>query len=443
MNVTKLNHYLIVLLCFVFGASTYAQDDDKDNYDNDEDINLDSSSSIVRLKRNYNIGDGINFISENGSSMNITQSVQSLYLMNTSDDFETMNSQFRIRRARMKVSGNLFDKKLYYRIRLNFASDYQSTTSGNRSFNNLLQDAYIEYRPAKGHRINFGLRADYLDSRETRIEGEVLGFIERSELSSAFDAIFDYGIRYQGQFRIGGQLFKPYVSITTGEGQSGLTKNYGGFKYGARLDYLPFGSFSKLGEFYMEDLAREKKPKLVLGAVYSYNDGQTSAKGTNGGRYLYGDANQNIVLPDYQKFGVDYMFKYRGFYSLGSYFMTQASVPNNIAGEFSLSGKFTPYTGTPEEAKNKVLSRLNLGSGFNVQAGYLLPSNWSFGVRYTQLYQDEVSNSFDTYDKNYSLVATKYLAGHDLKIQTEIGKSNIKGGANDYLYGQVMVTIQL
>jgi phosphate-selective porin OprO/OprP len=158
---------------------------------------------------------------------------------------------------------------------------------------------------------------------------------------------------------------------------------------------------------------------------------------------LYGDANQNIVLPDYQKFGVDYMFKYRGFYSLGSYFMTQASVPNNIAGEFSLSGKFTPYTGTPEEAKNKVLSRLNLGSGFNVQAGYLLPSNWSFGVRYTQLYQDEVSNSFDTYDKNYSLVATKYLAGHDLKIQTEIGKSNIKGGANDYLYGQVMVTIQL
>lgn len=442
MKGTKLRPYLIFMFCFVFGTSAYAQDDDKEMYDNDEEINLDATSNIVRLKRNYNIGDGVNFISENGSTMNITQSVQSLYLMNTADDFETMNSQFRIRRARMKVSGNLFDKKLYYRIRLNFANDFQSVTSGDRSFNNLLQDAYIEYRPAKGHRINFGLRADYLDSRETRIEGEVLGFIERSELSSAFDAIFDYGIRYQGQFRVFGQLFKPYVSITTGEGQAGLTKNYGGFKYGGRLDYLPFGTFSKLGEFYMEDLAREKKPKLVIGAVYSYNDGQSSAKGNNGGRYLYGDANQNVVLPDYQKFGVDYMFKYRGFYSLGSYFMTQASVPTNIAGEFSLSGKFTPFK-TPEEAKNKVLSRLNLGSGFNVQAGYLLPSNWSFGVRYTQLYQDEVSNSFDTYDKNYALVATKYLAGHDLKIQTEIGKSNIKGGSNDYLYGQVMVTIQL
>ena len=50
---------------------------------------------------------------------------------------------------------------------------------------------------------------------------EVLGFIERSEVSSAFDAIFDYGLRYQGQFWLfKGHLFKPYLSITTGDGNS-------------------------------------------------------------------------------------------------------------------------------------------------------------------------------------------------------------------------------
>nr|WP_315147363.1 hypothetical protein [uncultured Flavobacterium sp.] len=377
--------------------------------------------------------------------MNITQSVQSLFLVNTIDDFETTNSQFRIRRARLKISGDLMDSKVYYRIRLNFASDYQSTTTGNRSFNPVMQDAYVEYRPAKGHRINFGLRADYIDSRETRIEGEVLGFIERSEVSSAFDAIFDYGLRYQGQFWLfKGQLFKPYLSITTGDGNSSLSKNYGGFKYGARLDYLPFGAFKKLGEFYMEDLYRERKPKLVIGAVYSYNVGATSAKGTNGGRYLYGDVNQDISLPDYQKYGVDYMFKYRGFYSMGSYFATSSNVPTNIAGEFSLSGAFTPYTGmTQDEITNKVNSRLNLGSGFNLQGGYLLPSNWAFGLRYTKLYQDVNSATFATNDENYSFVTTKYISGHDFKIQGEIGKSNIQGSTNDYLYGQIMVTIQL
>jgi len=446
MKILKMRPFLLLFFCLAFGTVTYSQDDDKEITAEDELVNDPNESfNIVRVRKHYKLGDGITFMASDGSDMNITQSVQSLFLVNTIDDFETTNSQFRIRRARLKISGDLMDSKIYYRIRLNFASDYQSTTTGNRSFNPVMQDAYVEYRPAKGHRINFGLRADYIDSRETRIEGEVLGFIERSEVSSAFDAIFDYGLRYQGQFWLfKGQLFKPYLSITTGDGNSSLSKNYGGFKYGVRLDYLPFGAFKKLGEFYMEDLYRERKPKLVIGAVYSYNDGATSAKGTNGGRYQYGDSNQDISLPDYQKYGVDYMFKYRGFYSMGSYFATSSNVPTNIAGEFSLSGAFTPYTGmTQDEITNKVNSRLNLGSGFNLQAGYLLPSNWAFGLRYTKLYQDDNSAIFATNDENYSFVTTKYISGHDFKIQGEIGKSNIQGSTNDYLYGQIMVTIQL
>lgn len=446
MKILKMRPLLLLLLYLSCSTVLYAQDDDKEITEDYEVVNDSIEKlNIVRVRKHYQLGDGITFMASDGSDMNITQSVQSLILVNTSDDFETMNNQFRIRRARLKISGDLMQSKIYYRIRLNFASDFQSATSGNRSFNPVLQDAYVEYRPAKGHRINFGLRADYIDSRETRVEGEVLGFIERSQVSSAFDAIFDYGIRYQGQFWIlKGQLFKPYVSITTGEGNSSLTKNYGGFKYGARLDYLPFGTFKKLGEFYMEDLYREPRPKLVVGVVYSYNDGASSAKGTNGGRYVYGDENQNIKLPDYQKYGIDYMFKYRGFYSVGSYFATQSSVPKNIAGEFSLSGSFTPFTNlTTEEIANRVNSRLNLGSGFNLQAGYLLPSNWAFGFRYTKLYQDVVSNNFATNDENYSFVTTKYLSGHNFKIQGEIGKSNIQESTNDYLYGQIMLTIQL
>jgi phosphate-selective porin OprO and OprP len=446
MKLFKMRHFFLLFFSLVCCMLTHAQDDDKEVIVEDDQANVSKENlNIVRVRKHYKLGDGITFMASDGSEMNITQSVQSLLSVNTSDDFETINSQFRIRRARLKISGDLYDSKIYYRIRLNFASDYQSATSGIRSFNPVLQDAYVEYRPAKGHRINYGIRADYIDSRETRIEGEVLGFIDRSEVSSAFDAIFDYGLRYQGQFRLfHGQLFKPYLSITTGDGNSSLSKNYGGFKYGARLDYLPFGAFKKLGEFYMEDLYREPKPKLVIGAVYSYNVGQTSAKGTNGGRYLYGDENQELSLPDYQKFGFDYMFKYKGVYSMGSYFATSSKVPTNIAGEFALNGNFTPYTGkTQEEITKEVNSRLNLGSGFNVQAGYLFPSNWAFGLRYTKLFQDEVSNNFATNDENYSFVTTKYFSGHDFKVQGEIGKSNIQGSTNDYLYGQIMVTIQL
>ena len=336
-------------------------------------------------------------------------------------------------------------------MRLNLPANYQSATTGDRTFNNVLQEAYVEYNLSKNHSFNIGLRADYIDSRETRIEGENLGFIDRSAVSGAFDAIFDYGIRYKGNYKLGGKsILKPYVSITTGDSRSGLQKNYGGLKYGIRLDYLPFDDFSNGGEFYMEDLAREKKPKLVVGLVYSINNGQSSAFGTNGGRYLYGDINQKVLLPNYSKFGFDYLFKYSGFYSMGSFVYTSATVPPGIAGSFKLTGQFTPYAvNTPYETiVNTVLSQLDLGTGFNFQAGYVFHSDWAFGFRYSYLKDNTVSLNFADQNRHYSAVATKYLSGHNLKIQTQFGydelKENLKvGNQVGNLYGEVMITVQL
>jgi len=331
------------------------------------------------------------------------------------------------------------------------ATDHQSATTGNRTFNVVLQEAYLEYRPNLNHAINFGLRADYVDSREIRIEGESLAFINRSTLSSSFDAIFDYGIRYKGNIKLGGKhLLRPYLSITTGDSRSSLRKNFGGFKYGVRLDYLPFDKFSRGGEFYMDDLAIEQKPKLVIGFVGSYNNGASSAVGTNGGRYLYGDINQKILLPNYLKLGADFIFKYNGFYTLGSFVSTQSTVPNDIYGEFKLNGQFTPYSITQTAAQTKTIvnSRLTLGKAYNLQAGYLLPSLWSLGARYTYLNADATSLSFDNYNKSYTAVATKYLSGHNLKLQFEFGIDKLKNSLktnieNGNYYTQLMITVQL
>jgi hypothetical protein len=350
------------------------------------------------------------------------------------------------------MTGTLFDNRVYFRLRLNLVSKFQSVTSGARSFNNVLQDAYAEYRSANGkHRFNFGLRADYVDSREVRIEGELLGLIDRSLISSAYDAIFDYGIRYQGEVTIkNNHLIKPYLSITSGDGNASLQKNYGGFKYGARLDYFPFGKFAGGGEFYVEDIYREKRPKLIIGGVYSYNVGTTSAKGTNGGRYIYGDSNQDELLPDYGKFTLEYFFKYQGFYSMGSYVKAQAYIPDGIAGEFKLNGDWSPYSDsdTPEEIKNTVMSRLNTGSGFNIQAGYVLPSNWSFAARYTTLDPEKNAADFASQDKAYSIITTKYFNKNNLKIQAEIDYEENRivqqpDGPKGIFYGQLMLTLQL
>ncbi len=452
INQPKLLTLLGTFLGIGLGHFAYAQSDEL--YTRDSTYTFTESpgnTHLLRLKKGYLLGDGITFISGKGN-FNLSPSLQTLYSVNSiNKNLSDPNAMFAINRARLNVFSNLFDNKISLNARINFAANYTSVTTGVRTFNTTLQEANIEYRPNRTHAFNFGLRADYVDGRETRIEGESLGFIDRSLISDAFDAIFDFGIRYKGNYRLGGShLLKPYLSITTGDGRSALQKNFGGFKYGVRLDYLPFDKFSRGGEFYMDDLYREEKPKLVIGVTYSYNDGATSAKGTNGGRWLYGDAEQNILLPKYSKFGADYIFKYNGFYSLGGFVITRAQVPDNIAGEFRLTGTFNTYssTQTADQIKSTVLSRLNLGRGFNVQAGYLLPSNWAFGGRFSALKEDNVTATFADNDKAYTFVTTKYLSAHALKIQFELGYSQLRQSLktstqNGTYYSQIQFTIQL
>jgi hypothetical protein len=449
MEMTK---KIIFLLVYVVLCNTVmAQLDERYDSDASEEFKEpEGSIQLLRLKKSYVLGDGVTFRSSSGN-FNISQSLQTLYSVNSlNKNLSGFNSTFSINRARLTFTANVFDKRFHVITRLNLPANYQSATTGNRTFNTVLQEALFEYRPSLSHAFNIGLRADYIDSRETRIEGESLGFINRSAVSNSFDAIFDYGIRYKGIYKLGGRhLLRPYLSITTGDSRAALQKNYGGFRYGIRLDYLPFDKFSKGGEFYIDDLAREEKPKLVVGVVYNYNNGATSATGTNGGRWLYGDAKQKTLLPNYSKFGADFLFKYNGFYAMGSYVAAKATVPSGIAGEFKLNGQFTAYSTTQSavQTKNTVLSRLNLGSGASLQAGYVLASNWALGARYSTLNPNAVTLNFADYDTYYTFVATRYLSGHNLKIQAEVGFDELKDALktatqSGNFYSQLMVTFQ-
>jgi hypothetical protein len=451
MQIKKIAIFLLGLILMFNGVK--AQLDERyEEPSSEESVAAAGSVSVLKLKKSYVLGEGITIKSANGS-INLNQSLQTSFLMNTSNsNFTRMSSTFNINRARFSFAANLFDPRFSIYGRLNLPADYQSATGGTRSFNTVLQEAFVEYKPSIAHAFNFGLRADYIDSRETRIEGESLGFINRSAVSGAFDAIFDFGLRYKGNYKLGGKhLLKPYASITTGDSRSSLQKNYGGFKYGIRLDYLPFGKFSKGGESYMDDLAREQKPKLVAGFIYSFNNGISSNIGTNGGRYLYRDSSKNIVLPDYSKSGFDFLFKYKGFYAMGSYFITTAHVPDGVTEKFSLTrNDYIKYDTaiTSSQIKDDIKSKLNIGNGFNIQGGYTFPSNWAVACRYATLNEEGVSNNFADYNKSYTLVFTKYLSGNNLKIQTEFGfdefKSSLKTATQKgNYYSQIMVTVQL
>jgi hypothetical protein len=433
---------LFAIMGFLLGNSIMAQEIDSS-------LAASGRVHILRLQKSYTLGEGIMIRSSVGN-ITVNQSIQTAFVDSSSNSFGTNNTGFNYKRARLTIRGNIFDKRISFSTRVNFSSNYASATTGSRSFNNELEEALIQYSPSPTHAFSIGLRADYIDTRETRIEGEDQDFIGRSAVSSAYDAVFDYGIRYVGKYHIGGkQILKPYLSLTTGESRAGLQKNYGGLKYGIRIDYYPFDDFSHGGDARAIDEEREPKPKLVVGAVCSINKGASSAAGVNGGRYLYGDAGQNVVLPDYTKCILDYLFKYRGFYSLGSLVATSANVPTNIAGYYKVSGSYVPYSGlTTHQIDSTVRSILNLGTGYSFQAGYLFKANWSLSGRYSFLNSDVYSAAFAGFNKNYSVVLTKYLSGNNLKVQAEFDYNQLQTNLQSATtkgtcVGQIMFSVNL
>lgn len=95
-----------------------------------------------------------------------------------------------------------------------------------------------------------------------------------------------------------------------------------------------------------------------------------------------------------------------------------------------------------------MLSRLNLGSGFNMQAGYLFQSNLAVGARFSTLNDNAITANFADQNRHYTLVTAKYLSSHNLKLQFEVGYDELKDNLNTATqsgnyYTQLQFTIQL
>ena len=59
----------------------------------------------------------------------------------------------------------------------------------------------------------------------------------------------------------------------------------------------------------------------------------SSRRGRYSGRLIYLNANDEESLPNYTKYGVDFLFKYKGFSALGEYIKSTAEVPSDITKE--------------------------------------------------------------------------------------------------------------
>lgn len=404
----------------------------------------------------YTFGEGINFSGDDGYNINLRGYVQPYYEFKAYTDTSDagLDQRFRVRRLRLRLSGTAAKEKIEYR----FQADFSGNSETGEEAGGLLFDAWVAYKITQRIKLTFGQKVTPTDNRELTMGSQTLQLVERSRLTSSFASIREFGFFADGTFKTGkGTYIKPALAVTNGDGLNVQNPDRGGLKVGGRLDFLPFGLFTNFGQYRQGDLVRELTPKLVVGAVYSYNQGMSSRRGRESGAIIYLNDEGEESLPDFVKFGVDFLFKYRGFSMLGEFVQTSASVPDDITQRVRNDGSVAttfPINGE-ENVENYVKNRMMLGKGYNIQAGYIFKNRISIDARYCHLDGDEFSflnnGTFYNRPNYYTIGLGKFLSrGYGMRIQGSVtyvdaaeGSRDIKGdplSGNEWI-ARVMTTI--
>ena len=386
-------------------------------------FNINSQSSL----NSYSFGEGISFTADNGSMIKLSGYAQPHLEIKNYNDLEESSSskRFRLRRLRLRFDGQAANPKFAYR----FQVDLSGSSETGEATGDFLLDAYVSYDITNRIKVIFGQRSTYTDNRELFMNSNSLQLVERSRLTSAFSSIREFGLFLSGNFRLNGQgsYLRPYFVLTNGDGINNFDKDLGGLKIGGRIDFLPFGLFTNKGQFRQIDVMRELTPKFVIGVNYSHNSGMSSRRGRNSGSILYLNELGQQSLPDYTKYGIDFLFKYNGFSALGEYVKSSSTVPTDIIervrNDGSTSSSF--LVNGVQDIESYVNGRMMLGEAYNIQMGYLFKSGITIDSRYTHLKADNNSflNNATFYNRpNYYTLGIGKLLGRNYgaKIQGSI-----------------------
>jgi hypothetical protein len=384
----------------------------------------------------YVLGQGITFNGEKGYKLRLNGFVQPFMESKSySDSADGTFNRFRMRRLRMRLVGDVPQYKIDYRFQI----DLSGQSEVGDASSNFLMDAWIAYNPTKRIKIKFGQSSSLTDNRELTMGSQTLQLPERSRVTSAFSTIREFGLFASGNFKTGGGTYlRPFLAITNGDGLNVFEKDHGGLKIGGRLDFLPFGLFTNFGQFRQADMVRELAPKLVVGVNYSKNNGMSSRRGRESGAILYLDNTGAESLPDYTKYGLDFLFKYKGFSMLGEFVKSSATVPTEITARVRNDGSTssTFIVNNKQDITNYVKGRMMLGEGYNIQMGYVHKKKYSIDARYTHLEADQHSflnnGTFYNRPNYYTVGLSRYFTrNYGFKIQASVTYAEMAEGSNN------------
>jgi len=341
------------------------------------------------------LGKGIVFEPEDESySVKLGMRFQSLYVGEWNLDNDVYSDQALVRRARLKLDGHIYSKKFVYKVQFGFSNrDTRNSSSGglpqNSGTANTVLDAVIKYKPTSDFEIWFG-QTVLPGNRERLISSQKVQFVDRSLLNSSFNLDRDVGLQFRNNITFGDALFKQMAAISIGEGRDITTKNPGGYSYTGRLEFLPFGSFSDKGDYTGPDLEKEEELKLSIGAAFDFNDDAVRSRGHTGS-FIFTNSGE-LVKNDLQTFLADVFIKYQGL---------------SVHGEYAT-----------RDADRDV--GFGTGTAFMGSLGYIIGDDFGISGRYATLSTSDTFSSLTEHSET-TFAVSKYLSGHNLKLQASAG----------------------
>lgn len=334
------------------------------------------------------------------------------------DGLHNPTSSMLVRRARLKFDGFAFSPKLKYKLELGLSNrDIGKASSVTNDAPRYILDAVVKWNFYENFELWVG-QTKLPGNRERVISSGNLQQVDRSLLNSRFNIDRDMGFQIRHHFNLSNNfIVREALSFSQGEGRNITTGNLGGHQYTGRLEFLPFGKFTGKGDYSGSDLKFEEKSKLSIGVTYDYNNNAVKNR-SNQGSYMLIDndgkiENSNVFKSNISTLFIDAMYKYKGFSFMGEY--------------ADRSADKTSYVNSEGDTKY-----VQVGNSLNLQAGYLLSKTLEVSGRYTNVDWDKVIGK--STENQYTLGVSKYIAGHKLKVQTDISYLDLASSTNELMY---------
>ena len=338
---------------------------------------------------------GISFTKDSLFSLNMRFRLQNRigFRTESGEDLSFEQTDFRIRRLRVRLDGFVFNPRIQYYIQLGFSKSDMDLDGGEVA--QPIRDAILYYHFSPNFYVGLG-QAKLPGNRERVISSGNLQFAERSIANSFFTLDRDFGVfAYYSVPSQGKAFFQFKGAISSGEGRNPSVGDRG-LSYTGRMEVLPFGKFTNGGDYSEGDLELEARPKLSLGASYNYNESGSRSRGQLGPE-LYQKRDQRVFI-------ADMMLKYRGWALLGEYFSRNAS---------------NPITYNPLGLRQAVW----VGSGQNLQVSKLISKQGELAIRYAQITPKQSIRNLEMQREETTLGYTHYVGGHRVKLQGNLGYS--------------------